>query len=287
MPNESTISPNPERIISSNRGLANSLLRRTRSILSKKNGSNSARKRALRLPHASRPQLPEGVRIYVVGDIHGRADLLDRVAAKIDTHSSANPGPQSLEVFLGDYIDRGPHSRDVIERLVQRSRLHTMIFLKGNHENYVCEFLKRPSVLANWSQNGGLETLLSYGLRPSMRPSDTEQTNLATAFASLLPKTHKQFFAQLKMSFSCGGYFFAHAGVNPAFSLAQQREEDLLWIRDNFLYCESDFGQIVVHGHTPVAEPDIRTNRINIDTGAYATGRLTCLVLERDSLTFL
>ena len=287
MPNESTISPNPEQIISSNRGLANSLLRRAGSILSKRNGSNSVRNRTLGPADKSPGELPEGVRIYVVADIHGRADLLDRVAAKIDKHLSANPGPQPLEVFLGDYIDRGPHSKAVIERLVQRSRLHTMIFLKGNHENYVCEFLKRPSVLANWCQNGGLETLLSYGLRPSMSPSDAQQTNLATAFASLLPETHKQFFAQLKTSFSCGGYFFAHAGVNPAFSLAQQREEDLLWIRDTFLYCESDFGQIVVHGHTPVAEPDIRTNRINIDTGAYATGRLTCLVLERDGLTFL
>ena len=264
------------------------LMHRVVSMFSWGNRSKLERKQTLGVAYDSPGKLPEGVRIYVVGDIHGRADLLDQLTAKIDAHLTASPGPQTLlEVFLGDYIDRGPQSKQVIERLLKRSRLHTMIFLKGNHENYLCEFLKTPSVLANWSRNGGLETLLSYGLRPSMHPSDTEQANLASAFARLLPETHSQFFAQLKPSFSCGGYFFSHAGVNPAFPLTQQREEDLLWIRDAFLFCESNFGQIVVHGHTPVAQPDIRANRINIDTGAYATGRLTCLVLERGGLTFL
>jgi serine/threonine protein phosphatase 1 len=234
-----------------------------------------------------RPQLPEGIRIYAIGDVHGRADLLDEVFAKIDLDSASRPIARSLEVFLGDYVDRGANSKLVIEHLILRSRSRRTIFLKGNHEEYLCEFLKNPAVLNVWREYGGLETLVSYGLRPSINPTSHEGVQLATALAESMPETHKQFMQNLKSSFSYGGYFFAHAGVNPAYPLAQQRDEDLLWIRDRFLHCNNDFGQIIVHGHTPVPDPEIRANRINIDTGAYATGRLTCLALEREQAAFL
>jgi serine/threonine protein phosphatase 1 len=235
----------------------------------------------------TRAESPEGIRIYVVGDIHGRADLLGRVLAKIDLDMTTRPGPQSLEVFLGDYIDRGMSSKHVIEQLIGRSGSRPTIFLKGNHEAYLCEFLKSPAVLNTWRRYGGLETLVSYGLSPSILPTPRESVKLAATLAERMPEDHKQFLQSLRSSFSCGGYFFAHAGVNPAYPLSQQREDDLLRIRDRFLLCNNDFGQIVVHGHTPVPEPEIRANRINVDTGAYATGRLTCLVLERDQVGFL
>jgi serine/threonine protein phosphatase 1 len=226
------------------------------------------------------PRLPEGVRIYAVGDVHGRADLLDQIFAQIDFDLAAYPDCTPLEIFLGDYIDRGPFSREVLERLIKRRQTHKTVCLKGNHENFVFEFLQNPTTLPGWCALGGLQTLMSYGLKPPMNPDTAEQAELAKALAAVLPKQHRQFLRGLLRSFSCGDFFFAHAGVRPGVPLTQQREEDLLWIRDDFLVCEDDFGKIVVHGHTPVREPDIRPNRINIDTGAYATGRLTCLIIE-------
>jgi serine/threonine protein phosphatase 1 len=226
------------------------------------------------------PRLPEGVRVYAVGDVHGRADLLEQVFAQIDADLAAYPRCKPLQIFLGDYIDRGPSSREVIERLITRSRTHRMVCLKGNHESYVSDFLQDPSTLPDWRALGGLQTLMSYGLKPSINPDAAQQVELAQALDTVLPKQHRQFLRGLPRSFSCGDFFFVHAGVRPGVPLAEQREEDLLWIRDDFLVCEDDFGKIVVHGHTPVSEPDIRPNRINIDTGAYATGRLTCLIIE-------
>jgi serine/threonine protein phosphatase 1 len=226
------------------------------------------------------PRLPDRVRIYAVGDVHGRADLLDQVLSRIDADLAAYPDCRPRQVFLGDYIDRGPSSRAVIDRLIKRARTHEIVCLKGNHETYVLEFLRNPAILADWRRLGGLETLMSYGLKPSMKADVTEQLELAKALAASLPKHHRQFLRNLSNSFSCGDFFFVHAGVKPGIPLEQQREEDLLWIRDDFLLCEHGFGKIVVHGHTPVLEPDMRPNRINIDTGAYATGRLTCLIIE-------
>src|SRR5262249_9486048 len=137
-----------------------------------------------------------------------------------------------------------------------------------------------PNMLSDWRQYGGLETLISYGLRPSLNPSQTEQTELARLFKASLPNAHIRFLRQIRTSFSCGDFFFVHSGVRPGVSILHQREEDFLWIRDDFLLHEESFGKIIVHGHTPVPEPQIMSNRINIDTGAYATGRLTCVRIE-------
>ena len=233
------------------------------------------------------PKTPAGVRIYVVGDVHGRADLLARVLAGIDADITAYSGPQIVQVFLGDYIDRGRQSRQVLDMLISRARYHHMVFLKGNHETYVFEFLRNPAILDEWKYLGGLETLVSYGMTPPIDANKEEQQALADAFRHALPDSHRWFLSALKASFTCGDYFFAHAGVRPGVPLLRQHEQDLLWIRDDFLLCEDGFGKIVIHGHTPVKEPDIRPNRINIDTGAYATGRLTCLVLEGECMTFI
>jgi len=236
---------------------------------------------------SNRPRVPEGLRIYAIGDLHGRADLLDRVVRRIDAHEAAHPALRPMEIFIGDYIDRGPASREVLDRLIARSRARETVCLKGNHETFVEGFLNDPSILSEWRHYGGLETLLSYGLRPFVNMNPAEQAELAAVFRQVLPLTHRLFLGGLRPSFTCGDYFFVHAGVQPGIPLEKQHEEDLLWIREDFLFCEADFSKIVVHGHTPVREPDIRPNRINIDTGAYASGRLTCLMLEGDERHFI
>jgi serine/threonine protein phosphatase 1 len=233
------------------------------------------------------PKTPDGVRIYAIGDVHGRADLLAQVLASIDADIAAYPAARVVHVFLGDYIDRGQQSRQVLDMLVARARHHSMVYLKGNHETYVPDFLRDPAVLDQWRHFGGLETLVSYGVTPSINADEKEQRAIAEAFRRALPDGHRRFLSSLKTSFACGDYFFAHAGVRPGVPLSRQHEQDLLWIRDDFLLHEEGFGKIVIHGHTPVNEPDIRPNRINIDTGAYATGRLTCLVLEGEDMAFI
>jgi serine/threonine protein phosphatase 1 len=200
---------------------------------------------------------------------------------------TANPTARSLHVFVGDYIDRGPDSRQVIDRLIALARTHDCVFLKGNHEAVLLDFLQRPSALAEWRQYGGLETLMSYGLTPSINPDEKEQEALCLALNRALPDSHREFLAELRPSFSCGDLFFVHAGVRPGVALKKQHEEDLLWIRDEFLSHEGYHEKIIVHGHTPNPKPEICPNRINIDTGAYATGRLTCAIFEEDKVRFI
>ena len=232
-------------------------------------------------------RVPDGVRVYAIGDIHGHLDLLDQVLARIDAHLADNPISQPIEVFLGDYVDRGPQSRVVLDRLIERSHTHRTIFLKGNHEVLLATFPTDPNILDEWRKYGGLETLMSYGLKPSAKRSPSQYPELAAALEHALPQSHRDFLSELKTHFVCGDYFFVHAGVRPNVSLHLQSENDLLWIRDDFLKYEKPFDKIIVHGHTPVPAPEIRSNRINIDTGAYATGKLTCLVLESDQLDFI
>ena len=234
-----------------------------------------------------KPRLPEGIRIYAIGDIHGRADLLDATLRRIDADLAESAPRACIEVFLGDYIDRGSASREVLDLLVARKCALQTIFLKGNHETYLANFGTNPPVLENWQRFGGLETLMSYGIVPSINANAAAQVRLAAAFEQVFPESHRQFIADLKSSFTCGDYFFVHAGVRPGVPLTKQREEDLLWICQDFLTCEDNFSKIIVHGHTPVLQPEILPNRINIDTGAYATGRLTCLKLEDDRIEFI
>jgi serine/threonine protein phosphatase 1 len=234
-----------------------------------------------------KPRVRDDLRIYAIGDIHGRVDLLDKILAKIDAHRAGHPCNDVAVVFVGDYVDRGPASRAVLDRLIFCVQANQTVLLKGNHETYLQEFLTNPSVLDNWRQYGGLQTLISYGLKPSLNPSVEEQRELARELASIIPRTHKALLDAMPTSFYSGDFFFAHAGVRPGVPLAAQQEQDLLWIREDFLLCEEDFGKVIVHGHTPVREPGIYRNRINIDTGAYATGHLTCLIIEGDGVDIL
>jgi serine/threonine protein phosphatase 1 len=233
-------------------------------------------------PAAAR--LPDGLRVYAIGDIHGRADLLKALLQQIDADCLLYPSIRPIVVFLGDYIDRGPASKEVLDLLLGCERTKETIFLKGNHETFVHRFLSEPAILDEWRLCGGLETLVSYGLKPSINPGAREQTQLAEELARAIPKRHLEFLESLDLSFSCGDFLFVHAGIRPGVPIRKQSEEDLLWIREEFLSCEERFEKFVVHGHTPVPAVDIRTNRINIDTGAFATGRLTCIVIEGDSI---
>ena len=234
-----------------------------------------------------KPRVPERTRIYAIGDVHGRVDLLSALFDQIDDHIDAFPIKRPIQVLLGDYIDRGPNSREVIDTLIARRSRHGIICLKGNHESYAAQILADPSVLPEWSQFGGANTLLSYGVRPPIRDNLQQQEEAALAFRQALPESHHRFLNSLALSFTSGDYFFAHAGVRPGIPLHEQNEEDLLSIRREFLQHEKDYSKIVVHGHTPVKEPEFRQNRINIDTGAYATGRLTCLTLEGDEIAIM
>jgi len=225
-------------------------------------------------------RLPDGLRIYAIGDIHGRADLLATLLRQIDVDCTLYPSSRPIVVFIGDYIDRGPASNEVLDLLLGCGRTKETVFLKGNHEALVHRFLSVPAVLDEWRLCGGLETLVSYGLKPSINPGVAEQRRLAKELAKSIPRPHLEFLDSLKLSFSCGDFLFVHAGIRPGVPIRKQREEDLLWIREEFLSCDQRFEKFVVHGHTPVRTPDVRSNRINIDTGAFATGRLTCIMIE-------
>jgi serine/threonine protein phosphatase 1 len=206
---------------------------------------------------------------------------------QIEVDIVLHPVSRPIAVFLGDYIDRGPDSKEVIDLLVMPVRTPEMVFLKGNHEAFLLNFLKDPALLDIWRQYGGLETLISYGLKPPLNPSLNEQTRLAHDLANAIPASHREFLRSLKLSFVCGDFLFVHAGLRPLIPIQHQTEADLLWIREDFLLWDKEFEKIVVHGHTPVLEPDIRFNRINIDTGAFATGRLTCVVIEGSTIVQL
>lgn len=234
------------------------------------------------------PQLPEGLRVYAVGDIHGCAHLLDMLHGLIETDLRDRPPAEVRIIYLGDYIDRGPDSAGVLERLSQLPPAGIgRVLLKGNHEDMLGNFLTDPNVGSAWRQLGGLETLLSYRIDVNDVLGRVGFGGLAAELKKRMPPSHVQMLSTLQTSVSFGDYFFCHAGARPGVTLERQDPHDLMWIRHEFLGSSHDFGKTVVHGHSPVERPDVRPNRIDIDTGAYATGRLTALVLEGGGHRFL
>lgn len=231
-----------------------------------------------------RASVPDGTRIYAVGDIHGCSNLLNGLMRGIDADCRRRPVIRPITVFVGDYIDRGPSSRDVLDLLLRWGQDNDTIFLRGNHETFLPRFLADSRTLEVWRQYGGLETLLSYGLKPTLNPDRSEQVRLAGELAKTLPDEHIDFLQSLDLVYGCGDFLFVHAGIRPGVPIHEQTEDDLLWIREEFLAHEQPFERFVVHGHTPVSTPDLRSNRINIDTGAFATGRLTCIVIEGSAI---
>jgi serine/threonine protein phosphatase 1 len=231
--------------------------------------------------------LQKASRIYAIGDIHGRLDLLDQVIGKIDLDMKRAPCAQAFTVTLGDYLDRGPNSRGVIDRLLQNPFPTPFIPLKGNHEELFEDFIRNPSIGSQWRHLGGLETLHSYGVPVKLLMLGKGFGEAANLLQEKVPQAHFEFLKSLKTSTSSESFFLCHAGVRPGIPLDRQDARDLLWIREEFLNSAMDFGKRVVHGHTPADRPEVLANRINIDTGAYMTGRLTCLVLEGERHRFL
>jgi serine/threonine protein phosphatase 1 len=233
------------------------------------------------------PGFPFEGRIYVVGDIHGRLDLLDRILARIDQDRAIQTknGVQlfDLEIYLGDYLDRGPRSSDVITRLIARSATSRCAFLRGNHERVFQDVLDGKETIANWRKIGGYETILSYGLDPQML-ANMSYFDAAALLNGSIPTEHRHFLDGLRNSLHLEPYFFAHAGIRPGIQLDQQSEQDLHWIRGEFLNSKADFGAIIVHGHTPSENLVFRHNRIGIDTGAFATNRLSCLRIDHNGV---
>jgi serine/threonine protein phosphatase 1 len=233
------------------------------------------------------PSFLERGRVYAIGDIHGRSDLLESIIAAIRSDLDANPVENCVTVTLGDYFDRGPDSRGVIERLLGNPFPSEFVPLKGNHELLFENFLRQPDVAEHWRRLGGLETLASYGVRVELLMRGQSYQQASEALNAAVPQAHLDFVRLLKTSVSIGPYFFCHAGVRPGVPLDRQSEDDLLWIREPFLASGANFGKIVVHGHTPTEEPEVLANRINIDTGAYVTNKLTCVVLGTEAPRFL
>ena len=229
----------------------------------------------------SAPAGAPGYRAYVVGDVHGRLDLLQDLLAKIHAELQHHPSAKTLLVFVGDLIDRGPSSAQVVERLrtYKREGVKT-VFLLGNHEEVLLRILGGDaSLIDKWRWFGGAECLQSYGADPVQldRASDEE----ALAFVrNAIPREHVRFLETFADSCAFGDYLFVHAGIRPGVGVEQQSQADLRWIRDPFLNDDRDHGCIVVHGHTISDDVEQRVNRIGIDTGAYRSGVLTALAIE-------
>lgn len=234
-------------------------------------------------------RVPENARVYAVGDIHGRADLLGRLHDLIRADAAPFHDRRLAMVYLGDYIDRGPSSREVLDILVTSSLPgFETIHLKGNHEDLALGFLDDAQIGLDWTLMGGDATLMSYGAADGRRlRGSVDFATIQEKFHGKLPTAHLEFLRNLGSFHVEGDYLFVHAGVRPGRPMEDQDEMDLIWIRGDFLQSTEDHGRMVVHGHSITHEPEIRPNRIGIDTGAYTTGRLTCLVLDGDGRSFL
>jgi serine/threonine protein phosphatase 1 len=228
----------------------------------------------------TQPHVPKNQRIYCIGDIHGRADLLQQLHQQILTDANNYKGKKTI-VYLGDYIDRGEQSRQVIELLISNPLPDFIsIYLMGNHEQILLSFLEYPESSAAWLSFGGKQALNSYGIPLAHVPTMREVVELAKQLDRKLPDTHRSFLQNCATSWQCGSYYFVHAGIDPNIALDKQGLDDQLWIRGEFLESNKDHGAIVVHGHSITFMPELLPNRIGIDTGAFSTGVLTCLVLE-------
>jgi len=233
--------------------------------------------------------LPDGVRVYAIGDIHGRLDLLRALHEKIQRDIEASQPEETIVVYMGDYVDRGPNAKGVIGTLIRGVPFHAEThYLKGNHEDALLTFLEDPGFLRLWRDYGGIETLASYGIKVPQDADGEDWINeVHYKFTAALPKTHLAFLQGLKLSYELGDFYFTHAGIRPGVPLEEQQAADLLWIREPFLTSRRFHGKMIVHGHTPQEQPVIKTNRIGIDTGAYVTGALTALVVEGTTFRFL
>ena len=240
-----------------------------------------------RSPPRAVPTLSAGRRIIAIGDIQGFADRLDILLGMIIADLAASPPVEAEIVFLGDYIDRGPNSAAVLDRLARRDVPLPFVALRGNHEALLLEALADPAGMAHWCRSGGDATLASYGIELSPQAGGKALSRARKALLERLPEQHRRFLAHTAFHHVAGPYTFVHAGLRPGVPLDQQSEDDLLWIRDAFFRSAHSIDGVVVHGHTPRPRPENETHRINVDTGVFKYGVLTCAVLEGAERRFL
>ena len=223
---------------------------------------------------------PEGIVVYAIGDVHGRLDLLTRMHEEIAADRNRREANDWRIIHLGDYVDRGPDSKGVIDFLMRASEADSrVISLAGNHDIGFLEFLADAAPDGLFAHNGGAETARSYGVEIDFaRRHGFDASH--SALVGAVPQSHADFLRSLKLWIAMGDFFFCHAGIRPGVALDAQAPFDLIWIRDEFHRYPKLHPKIVVHGHTPTPEPEVLANRVNIDTGAYFTGRLTALVID-------
>lgn len=236
------------------------------------------------------PAVPDGLAVWAIGDIHGRLDLLKSLMKAVLEDIKASPSQRKLVVFLGDYIDRGPDSRGVIDLLIRLSDVAGVEwhFLKGNHEEIMLRFLDDPSVGNRWCTYGGDAALASWGLKPpSIAHRKEGWAHLSDELNHALTPDQRAFLNALETELMIGDYAFVHAGYRPGVPLADQSDGDRLWIRGDFLDSDVEFDKVVVHGHTPVRSVHQDRRRIAVDTKAYSSGVLTALRLQGTTRSFL
>jgi serine/threonine protein phosphatase 1 len=223
------------------------------------------------------PAVPAGQRVYAIGDIHGRLDLLTRLIAAIERDDAARGGADTTIILLGDLLDRGPDSAGVLSAARDLQRRLKLRIIAGNHEEMFLLCFREPELLGRFLRFGGRETLLSYGI--DVLDAATPQ-ELQARMRDAVPQADLDFIAGFEDRIAIGDYLFVHAGIRPGQPIERQQLRDLRWIREPFLSDNRDHGCVVVHGHTIFTDAEVRRNRIGIDTGAFTSGRLTALGLE-------
>lgn len=221
---------------------------------------------------------PDGMHLAVVGDVHGERALMEELVELIAADRRQSGTEDFRLIHLGDYVDRGPDSRGVIDLLIELGQDPRFLAIAGNHDIGFLEFLARPSRMGLFANNGGRETALSYGVEIDFLSEESLRRGHA-ALVEAVPPEHVSFLAALPRHLTFGDFFLCHAGIRPGVPLEEQDPDDLIWIREKFLYDPRPHPKVVVHGHTPREEPEIMSNRVNVDTGAWRWGRLTALVV--------
>lgn len=230
-------------------------------------------------PAKKLPRVPDGERYYVIGDIHGRCDLLDALIEAIEADDAARGAADTTVVFLGDLVDRGPESARVIDVARKWGKRRKCRYIAGNHEEMFLEAFEDKEMLRHFLKHGGKETVLSYGIKKK-RYTELTMKELQAEMRALVPQKHIDFLEKMEDILIAGDYVFVHAGINPKRAIDDQKKSDLRWIRDRFLKHREPFSHVVVHGHTIFEDIEYTDYRIGIDTGAFRTGNLTALMLE-------
>ncbi len=243
--------------------------------------------RLFRSKRGNAPRPAGAARVYAIGDIHGRLDLLRALYRRIEDDAADAAGPCGI-VFLGDYVDRGPDSAGVIDFLLGGvDPRFNPVFLKGNHEDLWKRFLDEPEIGPAWFDTGGIMTVVSYGIREGLAGRAADFPAVALRLREAMPAAHHAFLDGLALSHRSGDYLFAHAGIRPRVPVERQEPGDLMWIRREFLGAGEFGGLCVVHGHSQVTDAVDLPHRISVDTGAYHSGRLTCVVLDGETRRFI